>query len=171
MEISVIVTAQCRREDFVMFATPRLDVSDPLSTFTFQPPEVMPGEEQETPDCIAFSDTSPDRLEEECAREILSLFMLSICMQVKCVKGKTRRKSGGKMTNTIFTGLAKIIVQAGLANSTDQALLYVIPAFAKFKLLPKLKGNELVIPIRERDKEGQVVEKELRFKQADRVQH
>ena len=136
MEVSVILTAHCRMEDYT---TPPLVFSDTLRTFTFKPPKVMPEVEREKPDCIAGGVVSS--LEEECAREILSLFMLSICMSVECVKGKTHSDSDGYMTNTTFTELAEKISQAGLAGSTKNALLYVIPAFAKFGLLPRIKSD------------------------------
>ncbi|KAL8795907.1 MAG: hypothetical protein Q9195_001651 [Heterodermia aff. obscurata] len=138
-----------------------------LRTFTFHPPEVMPEVERERLDCVVLDDSC---LEEECAREILSLFMLSICMTVECVKGETHRESGGMMTNTTFTELAEKIVQAGLADSTERALLYVIPAFAKFKLLPRIEGDELVTPRREDIGNGHIVESELRSKQVDHAQ-
>ena len=150
MEISVILNAQCRLEEYdrrkdnggvgdrERFMGPGGFTSTTLGAFTFQSPEVMPEWEREEPDCLVFSTASP--LEEECAREILSLFMLSICMRVAGVRGETHQELDLTMKNTTFTGLAEKIVQAGLAQSTDYALLYVIPAFAKFGLLPRRKA-------------------------------
>lgn len=62
--------------------------------------------------------------------------MLSICMGVKRVHGKTNRDPEGRMENSVFTALAHEVVNAGLVQEIDQALLYIIPAFAKFGLLP-----------------------------------
>ena len=164
MKVSVILTARCRMEDYT---TPELAERSLLRSFTFQSPKVRPEVERERLDCIVVVYSC---LEQECALEILSLFMLSICMQVDCVQGKTHQESGGNMTNTTFTEIAEKIFQAGLADSTRSALIYVIPAFAKFGLLPRFEGDELVTPRRENIGYGQIVESELRSRRTDRAQ-
>ena len=156
MEVSVILTAQCRIEDYT---TPGFVDQTMLRTFTFQSPKVRPEVERERLDCISLTASC---LEEECALEILSLFMLSICMKVDYVRGETHQGPRGEMTNTTFTKLAEKIVQAELADSTNDALFYVIPAFAKFGLLPRFEGDQLVTPRRKNIGNGQIVESELR---------
>lgn len=76
-------------------------------------------------------------VEVECALEMLSLFMISVCMYID----KVREQSvmiNGMMRNRVFTELAQQVVDAGLLNDTNHALLYIIPAFAKLGLLPTL---------------------------------
>ena len=173
MEISVILTAQCRMDDrgwmidYPQSTTSRAD-HNALIAFTFRSPEETPEWEREKPDCLVFSTASP--LEEECAREILSLFMLSICGKVESVRGETNSEHDGMMTNTTFKGIAEKIVQVGLAKTPNDALLYVIPAFAKFGLLPRFENDKLVTSRRENIGYSQIVKSELRSRRTDRSQ-
>lgn len=98
-------------------------------TFIFQEPK-------DRPDAQDIVTTVMSTLETECALEILSLFMLSICMCLERIDGEPE-SVGRKLTHTIITGLAEQVVRAGLVDNTPRALLYIVPALAKFGLLPQ----------------------------------
>lgn len=70
--------------------------------------------------------------------------MLSICMCIEGVGGKTT-EDAGTITNTVFLALAKKLIDSGLIrdghkDAYSEALLYIIPAFARFGLLPQPDG-------------------------------
>ncbi|ERF75711.1 hypothetical protein EPUS_01541 [Endocarpon pusillum Z07020] len=109
--------------------------------------------EDAKPQDIVIKTTSRESFEIECALEIFSLFMLSLCMSVDRVKGETvqivnwlTEEMGEEMINSVFTALAQEVIDAGLENNTDLALRYIIPAFAKFRLLPKCRSNPVRAP-------------------------
>ena len=70
--------------------------------------------------------------------------MLSICMCIEDVGGETK-EDAGIITNTVFIALVKKLIDSGLIRDGDrdaysEALLYIIPAFARFGLLPQPDG-------------------------------
>ncbi|KAJ3549141.1 hypothetical protein NM208_g653 [Fusarium decemcellulare] len=76
-----------------------------------------------------------------CAQELLSLFMLAIASKIDKILGTTTRAQGGRsdrprLTNTIFRMIADEVVRGRLAEDIDEAYTLVIPAFAKYNLLP-----------------------------------
>ena len=87
-------------------------------------------------------------IEQECAREIFSLFMLSICVRVERVEGRTQRNPGitpkapSTISNTVFDALAEATVDAKLMVIPDDALALIIPAFARFGLLPSVENED-----------------------------
>ncbi|KAG8533606.1 uncharacterized protein KY384_001346 [Bacidia gigantensis] len=109
--------------------------------FTFRAADVKP----HTQDIICPAEDPLHSVEIECALEILSLFMLSISMCVKEVKGNTR-STPHRITNSLFEALADQIVKSQLVEDIPQALVYVIPAFAKFGLLPKVQTSSTQAP-------------------------
>ena len=117
----------------------RMQVHDPgpqcHTAFTFRSAEDRPKAQD-----IVFC--SYHSVETECALEILSLFMLSLCMYVESVGGKTEQTEsilfGDIISNSLFTALAKQVIDAGLVEIDDEAFLCIIPAFARFGLLPEV---------------------------------
>ena len=70
--------------------------------------------------------------------------MLSICAYIERVGGE-RVENGSTMENAIFTALAKKLIQSGLiredhSHAEGEALLYIIPAFVRFGLLPQVNS-------------------------------
>ena len=62
--------------------------------------------------------------------------MLSVSMCVESVSDDDTKYVGGRMRDPLFTGLSKAVADAGLTSSAEEALLYIIPAFARCGLLP-----------------------------------
>lgn len=104
----------------------------PQSTFTFQEPRDRP----EAQDIII---STTNTLETECALEILSLFTLSISMCLVSVDNEELGVVGGVLYPSTVKGLAEQVVEAGLATKKSIALMYIVPALAKFGLLPEGK--------------------------------
>ena len=75
-------------------------------------------------------------IDEQCALEIFSLFMLSVCMSIHHVRGEVRHEDG-RSSFSVVTELAEIVFQAGLVDDPRDAFIYIVPAFAKYGLLPK----------------------------------
>lgn len=71
------------------------------------------------------------------ARELFSLFILALAAEVKEVRGITTRTPERRWANTFFDALGNEAVKAGLAVDLDDALTLVIPAFARYNLLPR----------------------------------
>jgi hypothetical protein len=90
----------------------------------------------------------------QCAQEILSLFILSIAAKVKSVGGETvyqdqaheeRRprdatRVARSVENLVFLELAREVADAGLAHDITEAYTLIIPAFARYGLLPDRIG-------------------------------
>ncbi|KAK4226432.1 hypothetical protein QBC38DRAFT_231089 [Podospora fimiseda] len=76
------------------------------------------------------------------ARELYSLFILALAAEIKEVRGKTTKTDTRKWANTFFDALAEEAVKARLAVDLDDALTLVIPAFARYNLLPKEYSSE-----------------------------
>ena len=111
------------------------NLTDKQRLFAFQNPADKPKVEN----VVIATPTEYTSIDVECALEILSLFMLSICMGIKSVGSRTTKVRKG-LTNSLFESLAQQVVDAGLVEETGQALIYIIPAFARFGLLPKLNS-------------------------------
>ncbi|KAK0634195.1 hypothetical protein B0T14DRAFT_386544, partial [Immersiella caudata] len=83
-----------------------------------------------------------------CAQEILSLFMLAIAAEIKKVGGDTfdrpptdmatsdRTRVPRTIENTVFRDMAREIVKTGIAYDIPEAYMLIIPAFARYNLLP-----------------------------------
>ena len=87
----------------------------------------------------------------QCAQEILSVFILKIVSTVKQVHGKTTRiqsivpkirgphraRTPRRFENSLFLDLASEIVDVGVAHDIIEAHTLIIPAFARYGLLPE----------------------------------
>lgn len=118
-------------------AAPMQNVGLTEAVFTLRSPADTANEQ----DFIVIPDEAFNSIEITCALEIFSLFMLSICMCIERVRGETKRDAGG-MENTVFIALAKKLIESGLIregnpDAYSEALLYIIPAFFRFGLLPE----------------------------------
>lgn len=82
---------------------------------------------------ILFLPQTPTAIEVECALEMFSLFMLSICMHMKPSArfGLTILKQ----QETLLDELSLNLVSAGLVTDISEGLVYIVPAFVKFDLL------------------------------------
>ncbi|RYO88649.1 hypothetical protein DL763_005923 [Monosporascus cannonballus] len=93
-----------------------------------------------------------------CCQELFSLFMLAVASRIREVGGITERKShaatpSGSSTgaargleNSVFRTLAADLVSSGLADDMTDAYRLIIPAFAKYNLLPKEDHREKTFP-------------------------
>ncbi|RYP67006.1 hypothetical protein DL770_008705 [Monosporascus sp. CRB-9-2] len=84
-----------------------------------------------------------------CAQELFSLFMLAIASETKSVRGKTTElpegvrgtEPGSRFTyrhweNSVFSMIADEVVSGGLARDVTEAYTLIVPAFAKYDVLP-----------------------------------
>lgn len=82
------------------------------------------------------------------AQEIFSLFILGLASQTEKVNGDTvitesRRRHGVKRCeNSVFKSVAQEVVNAKLAQDVEEAYTLIIPAFAKYNLLPPDADDE-----------------------------
>lgn len=74
-------------------------------------------------------------IEVECALEVLSLFMHSLCGPTTWSRSRMMRVSNPE---TLLDTLAQKVVDAKLAISIRDALMYIVPAFARFDMLKSL---------------------------------
>ncbi|RYP70138.1 hypothetical protein DL771_005650 [Monosporascus sp. 5C6A] len=85
----------------------------------------------------------------QCAQELFSLFMLAIASETESVRGKTIElpmsargtEPGSGFTyrhweNSVFRMIADEVVSGGLARDVTEAYTLIIPAFAKYDVLP-----------------------------------
>lgn len=80
-------------------------------------------------DVVAVS-RMPDSV--ECALELINLYLLSICSRIHQVKG------GLKGTVRLVATMSQQVVETGLCTRREDADKCIIPALARFKLLPPL---------------------------------
>lgn len=73
-----------------------------------------------------------DDIAHECTLELINLFLLTICQHCPSFASKDEARQ-------TLDWLADELVVAGLCSSTNQALIYIVPAFARFGLLPGQK--------------------------------
>ena len=82
---------------------------------------------------------SNSSMEQNCALELFTLFMLSLTSQVSQVSGRTTKilgPSGEIWMNETISEMASAVVQFGLAEDQAEALTLVVPAFGARGLLP-----------------------------------
>ncbi|KAH9236329.1 hypothetical protein K456DRAFT_1945541, partial [Colletotrichum gloeosporioides 23] len=76
------------------------------------------------------------------AQELFSLFILALAENIKQVKGVTEPRGAEvesnrrQWKNSVFDSIAEEAVKAKLAQDIDEAYTLIIPAFAKYNLLP-----------------------------------
>ncbi|KAF4465565.1 ankyrin repeat [Fusarium albosuccineum] len=104
---------------------------------TFRPP----CEEASTRELLVYSHQGSDTV-LICAQELLSLFMLAVASKISKVFGVTTktpswRTDRPRLENSIFHMIADEIVKGDLAKGVDEAYALIIPAFAKYNLLPE----------------------------------
>ncbi|KAJ4192437.1 hypothetical protein NW767_010663 [Fusarium falciforme] len=74
--------------------------------------------------------------------------MLAIASKVKRVLGETKEVEGkrgpGKrcLKNSVFDTIAEVVVKEGLAHDRDEAYTLIVPAFAKYGLLPTCNNEQ-----------------------------
>jgi hypothetical protein len=89
-------------------------------------------------------------LVQECAWEIFAHFMLALTSNISQVKGITGTRERPNesaiqgefppiKTNSVFQMIASEVIQSGLVGTTAEAFNLIIPAFAKFGLLPSIE--------------------------------
>ncbi|KAJ3459808.1 hypothetical protein MRS44_015881 [Fusarium solani] len=80
-------------------------------------------------------------------QELFSIFMLAVASKVERILGETKEVEGkrgeGKrcFKNSVFDTIADVVVKEGLVHDRDEAYTLIVPAFAKYDLLPTC-GNE-----------------------------
>ncbi|KAF1983030.1 hypothetical protein K402DRAFT_466280 [Aulographum hederae CBS 113979] len=125
---------------FKMYTDPCCDSG--LKSFTFE--SVENGSESQDFVLLKLQST----LERECALEILVLFMLTACMHMESVRGSIEviERDNGQpyLKSSVFEDLAKIIGDAGVATIPNAALLYIVLAFARCKLLPTFDPHDVL---------------------------
>lgn len=72
--------------------------------------------------------------------------MLSICMSIEKLEGKDE-KSKTERLRILLTALAEEVSKAGLTTDSNDALLYIVPAFAKFDLLRSPGGQSPLVDV------------------------
>ena len=72
-----------------------------------------------------------DACANECALELINLFMLTVCTEVDHVNGDD------KDVAALLDSLADEVVKAGLSPNKEGAMLVIVPAFLRFELLPR----------------------------------
>lgn len=82
---------------------------------------------------IVFLPQKPKAIEVECALEIVSLFMLSTCMNMR--PGPEFSDTLQKQQEILRGELSQALVNAGLVEDISEGLVYIVPAFVKFNLL------------------------------------
>lgn len=82
-------------------------------------------------------DSEDTTFTEQMGRELFSLFVLALAAEMRQVPGRTTKTEERKWANIFFDSLAEEAVKAKLAKDLDDALTLVIPAFARYDLLPK----------------------------------
>ena len=92
-------------------------------------------------DLITTTHPLERNMETEYALEIFSLFLLSICNCIEKVEGPPVSESLYTLRHSLFDTLAQKLVDSGLMLDLSDAMVYIIPAFAKFDLLPGLNTD------------------------------
>lgn len=83
---------------------------------------------------IVFIPRDSRKLETECALEIFSLFLLSVCM---ALDGGEFGRAEKVQRKKILEQLAQQLVDARLVETRSEGLLYIVPAFSRFGLLSR----------------------------------
>ena len=104
-------------------------------TFMFSPTN-NPAERANEQDIIITKKGTS--VETECALEILSLFMLSVCKYIEEVR---QVRNPVLVSIPLLDALAQEIVFARLLEDRREALLYIIRPFAKYGLLPEPESS------------------------------
>jgi len=92
----------------------------------------------------------------QCGHEILSVFILTVATKIKSIGGETNRhsisgegytagdpsKRQRSLTNSFLQEIAQEIVDANMAHDMTEAYTLVIPAFARYNLLPTRADND-----------------------------
>lgn len=83
-----------------------------------------------------------------CAQELFSLFILAITSNIEKVLGTTTyewdaanmdremSRKARRWDNSIFSMIANEVVNGGLAHDAAEAYTLIVPAFAKYRILP-----------------------------------
>ncbi|KAI8712066.1 hypothetical protein NCS52_01471900 [Fusarium sp. LHS14.1] len=80
-------------------------------------------------------------------QELFSIFMLAVASKVERVLGETEEveDKGGEgkrcFKNSAFDTIADVVVKEGLAHDRDEAYTLIVPAFAKYGLLPTCNND------------------------------
>ena len=69
--------------------------------------------------------------EDQCVMEIISLLFLSVCMSIASFDASFEQATSW------FNELAQELISANLCSERSEAKMCIIPAFMRFKLLPK----------------------------------
>lgn len=81
---------------------------------------------------VVLSTVMENTVEVECALEILSLFMLSLCERMNQPRIAVMHMNG---KTALLKDLAQEVIDAELAISIIDAMMYVVPAFARLGLM------------------------------------
>jgi hypothetical protein len=106
-----------------------------------QPPDAAPTDQVYV--CI----TAKTTIEMQCAQEVFSRAVFGLVPNMAHVGGRTtrlRELAGGRRrwNNTFLTGMADVVMRAGLVSSIEEGLALVVPAFAYHGKLPNAESAE-----------------------------
>ncbi|KAH7007323.1 hypothetical protein EDB80DRAFT_842607 [Ilyonectria destructans] len=91
----------------------------------------------------------------QCAQELFSLFILAIASNIEKVLGTTTYEREGadldremsrkvrRWDNSVFSMIANEVVNGGLARDVAEAYTLIVPAFARYGILPSLEDLPL----------------------------
>ncbi|KAM7203209.1 hypothetical protein V8F20_004151 [Naviculisporaceae sp. PSN 640] len=112
-----------------------------MSSDNIQVPEGPFSEQCEPPRIVnsdlAIVDLHRTTYLQQMARELFSLFILALAAEINEVRGVTMETADRPWANSFFDDLGNEAVRAGLATDLDDALTLLIPAFARYNLLPR----------------------------------